>query len=128
MNKLIFSAAILSLITLFVHIFAGGQEIHIPILESKLSVGMKAILSVVWHMATAMLIMNSIALLIAARSPDYQKPLILLIASQYLSASVLFVYYGYFRLDSLMLMPQWIAFSSIAALALTGLYKKRIYA
>ncbi len=33
MNKLVLSAGMLSVLTLFAHVFGGGPEIHVPVLR-----------------------------------------------------------------------------------------------
>lgn len=121
MNKLILSAAILSALTLFAHVFGGGPEIHVPVLESNLPLELKAILSVVWHIVTAVLVINSMALFLAARPKSVAKMLVLFVSSQYLLFAALFVFYGITQLGTLLPMPQWSVFLLIPALALAGL-------
>lgn len=121
MNLWILTAAGLSFVTLLIHLFSGGPEVHDPILESDLSVLLKAYGSVLWHAVTVVLAVNSMALLIAARGRALQKPLVLLTAGQYFGFAVLFGIYGLTRLGTLLPMPQWIIFCLIAAVALMGL-------
>ena len=121
MNKLILSAAMLSVLTLFAHVFGGGPEIHVPVLESSLSLELKAVLSVVWHAITAMLLINSVALFLAAKSQYSQKTLVLFVSVQYLAFAALFVFYGFTHLGTLLLMPQWSVFLLMPALAFAGL-------
>ncbi len=121
MNKLILSAGILSVLTLFAHVFGGGPEIHIPVLESDLSLELKAILSVVWHAVTAVLVINSVALFLAAKSKGAEKMLVVFVSSQYLALAILFLFYGITHLGTLLLMPQWSVFLLMPALALAGL-------
>ncbi len=121
MNKWILSAGILSLLTLLAHVFGGGPEIHDPVLESDLLVELKAVLSVIWHAITAILAINGVALFMASRHARYQKPIVLLIAGQYLAFAALFIFYGWIRLGTLAPMPQWTIFIAISVLALAGL-------
>ncbi len=121
MNKWIFSAGMLSVLTLLLHVFGGGPEILVPVLESELSVELKAILSVVWHMVTAILALNALALFCAARPHAFRKPLVVLVSSQNLAFAALFVFYGLTRLGTLLPMPQWVIFIVLAGLALAGL-------
>jgi len=121
MNYWILSAGILSLLTLLLHAFSGGPEIHVPILESELSVELKAIFSVIWHAITAVLGLSGAALLLTARRRTPPKALILFIFSQYLAFTALFVFYGLTRLESLLPMPQWTIFIVLTGLTLVGL-------
>jgi len=121
MNYWILSSGILSIGTMFLHIIGGGREVHVPVLESELSTGLKAILSIIWHAITAILAINGAALLWAAASPELQKPLVLLVSFQYLAFAILFIFYGWIRLGTLLPMPQWIIFIALAGLALAGL-------
>jgi len=121
MNKLVLSAGMLSVLTLFAHVFAGGPEIHVPVLESDLPLELKAIFSVVWHAVTAVLVINSAALFLAAGSKSIEKILVLFVSSQYLVFAALFVFYGITHLGTLLPMPQWSVFLLMPALALAGL-------
>jgi len=125
MNKLVLSAGMLSVLTLFAHIFGGGPEIHVPVLESDLPLELKTILSVVWHAVTAVLVINSVALFLAARSKSVEKMLVLFVSSQYLVFAALFVFYGITHLGTLIPMPQWSVFLLMPALALAGLRTRK---
>ncbi len=126
MNKLIVSAAILSVLTLFAHVFGGGPEIHVPVLESGLSPELKAILSVVWHAVTAVLVINSVAFFLAAKSNATEKMLVVFVSIQYLAFAALFIFYGITHLGTLVSMPQWSVFLLMPALALAGLRPRKI--
>lgn len=125
MNKWIFSAGALSLVTLFVHIFAGGPEIH----ETLLSLGatfpsmLKAFISVMWHAISVILAINSIALFLAVWAPRMKHALVGVSVSQYIAFAILILYYGFSCLESAMPMPQWIIFLVISALAIAGLLR-----
>ena len=121
MNPWILIAAGLSSVTLLIHLFGGGSEVHQPILASDLSVLLKAYGSILWHAVTVVLAVNSMALLIAVRDRALQKPLVCLIVGQYFGFAVLFGIYGLSRLGTLLPMPQWIIFCLIGAVALIGL-------
>ncbi|MDH5377604.1 MAG: hypothetical protein OEX00_04715 [Gammaproteobacteria bacterium] len=119
-NKTVLAAAVLSGFTLLIHVFGGGPEVHDPVLASTLSVELKAILSVIWHAITFVLLINSVALVVAAKSPALTKPIVIMVSSQYLAFAALFVFYGITHLGSVAPMPQWIIFSVLAAVGLTG--------
>ena len=121
MNPWILISAGLSAVTVLLHVLGGGTEVHAPMLASELSVILKAYSSVLWHAVTIVLVINSLALLVAAFRVSLQKPLVLLAAWQYLGFAILFGIYGMTRLGSLMPMPQWIIFCLIVAPAVMGL-------
>lgn len=121
MNIPILIAAIMSFISIFLHVFGGGVEIMIPIYESELSDYLRAIMFVIWHGITVIISINSVALFYVAFKSEYRKPLVIIIVAQYLLWSGLFIFYGITRLGELWTMPQWISFISISLLAIYGL-------
>ena len=125
MNKPLFAAACLSIFTFGVHVFLGGPEIHEPLLASNASDMVRAVGSVIWHAVSAHLLLNSLALLYAARKPLIARPLVILVAFQYLSFVALFTGYGLARFGSVMVMPQWTGFLVISALALWGIDRRQ---
>ena len=124
MNKWIFSAGVLSLLTCLLHVFGGGPEIHVPILNSALSIELKAIVSVIWHWTTALLIINGLALMWAAKQTEQQAAVTVLVAMQYLAFAALFLFYGIYLLGSVVIMPQWILFLAIVLVSLVGVRKR----
>jgi len=121
MNKLVIAAAALSLATFLLHVFGGGPEIHEPLLAGAPSAVLGAFVSVLWHFVTVILLINSGALGLAAVRPDWRKPLVVLVSGQCFAAAVLFLVYGWTRLESLVAMPQWLLLAGIGALAVAGL-------
>ena len=123
MNKWVLAAGALSLITLGVHIFAGGPEVHDAMLSLSTAFpsALQAFISVMWHAITVILAINSVALLLAARYSPSQKALVWFVSSQYIAFAALAVFYGVLRLGSILIMPQWIAFVLISGLAIAGL-------
>lgn len=124
LNKKIVTAGFLSLLGTVIHVVVGGEEVRIPIDESELSVLIRSVSNVVWHFTTGILTINGIALIVAGFSQKYRIPLALMVCSQYLVLSVLFVGYGTFQMDSPADLPQWLLFVVIIALALLGLKDK----
>ncbi len=96
-----------------------------PVLASELTLYLKAIMLVIWHAITIILIVNSLALAYAAIKPDQRQALVTIISAQYVLWGALFVYYGLSMLGSLWPMPQWIAFFLIPALAIFGLMRDK---
>lgn len=121
MNKLIFAAAALSLATFFLHVFGGGPEIHEPLLSSAPTVTLGAFVSVLWHFVTVILLINSGALGIAAFRLNWRKPLVVLVSGQYFVGALLFLVYGWMRLESFIAMPQWTLLAGIGGLAVAGM-------
>jgi hypothetical protein len=121
MNKPLFAAASLSFITFGVHVFLGGPEIHEPLLASNAPDLVRSVGSVVWHAVSALLLLNSLALLYASKKPSLAKPLVILVVTQYLAFVALFTGYGLARFGSLTIMPLWTGFLVMSALALWGI-------
>jgi hypothetical protein len=120
MNAPLVSAAILSALACGVHVTYGGMRVHKPLLNSDASRLVRAVGSVVWHAATAMMLLNAIALLYASSQSAVSTPLVILIIAQYLAAAALFITYGLSRFGSLFVLPHWIAFLAMALLACWG--------
>jgi len=116
MNYWFLAAAGLSALTFVAHVFGGGPEIHVPVLQSQLSDYFKAIFSVIWHAISAILILNSLVLASAAMNWPGSHYGAMIVAGQYLSFAILFVFYGLNRLDTLTVMPQWVVFTAIPVL------------
>lgn len=122
MSKFIASAALVSGLTLIAHFFGGGPEYHTTAWLSDMSIDQKTIYSLLWHAITALLLVNTVALVIAARGV-YQRPLVLLVVAQYLAIGGLFIFFGLQNLGTIWQQPQWIAFTLISALAMFGLFR-----
>ncbi len=121
MNKWIISSGVLSLATMVLHVVGGGAEIHAPMLDSAMAPPVKAIWTVVWHFVTAVLGLNGAALIYCAVNKTARKPVIYLIAIQYLAMAILFFGYAIVRLGSPFELPHWTLFIGICVLALLGL-------
>jgi hypothetical protein len=120
MNAPLLCAAILSAFACGVHVIYGGLRVHTPLLKSDASRLVRAVGSVVWHTATAMMLLNAFALLYASNQGAASVPLVVLIIAQYLAAAALFITYGLSRFGSLLVLPHWIAFLAMAVLASLG--------
>ncbi|MGR3760779.1 hypothetical protein ACUXV3_11710 [Roseobacteraceae bacterium NS-SX3] len=104
--------------TAAIHVFAGGPEIHQPILDSALPDVVRSVGSVIWHAITWVLVLMTLALASLAQRPNAQ--LEAMVAAIQIGFAVLFIGYGLARLGSVWEMPQWIIFSAIPALMLLG--------
>ncbi len=120
MDYWILSAAGLSFVLLIAHVKGGGKEVHVPMLESDMSRLLKAYASVIWHAVTAVLAIGTLALVWAAFGQGAEMAIV--IVGQYLAFVGLFLIYGVVRLKSIWVMPQWVAFLLISALAGVGLW------
>lgn len=121
MNPWLTAAGAAALVLDLVHIFPGGREIHRPMVASHWPEPAKAVWSVVWHAATAMMALGGLALIAAGLYPDQALALAALPVALLLSTSVLFLVYGWTRLGTVWVLPHWAAFLGISALALAGL-------
>jgi len=128
MNRWIFLSSILSFVTAAVHVFAGGPEVHDALLTADLPIILKTYVSVIWHATTAVLVLDSIVLLIAAFRPDLRTAMIWIVVGQYLAYATLFVGYGLGYLGSLLATPQWSVFVLISAVALIGMKDRAVRA
>jgi hypothetical protein len=121
MNSPLLAAAALSVLTCAVHVFYGGARVHRPVLASNAPRLALGVMSVVWHGITALLLVNAVALLYAALNPGAAMPMVVLIAAQYFAAAALSFIYGITRFGSVLVMPHWVVFLAMAALAVWGI-------
>lgn len=121
MNPWLLAAGVAALVLDLVHIFPGGREIHRPMVASHWPEPAKAVWSVVWHAATAVMALGGVALIAAGLFPEQALELAALPVALFLSTALLFLVYGLKRLGTVWVLPQWVAFLGISALALIGL-------
>lgn len=121
MSKPLFVASILSLLTCAVHVFLGGPEIHDALMASDAPDYARAVGSVVWHATSAILFINSLALIYGARNRTAARPLVWLVLAHYLAFAGLFLACGVVYFGSVLIMMQWVAFLAISLLALWGI-------
>ncbi len=126
MNKWLLSAGVFSLLLVFVHVFLGGPEIHDPVLSSDLDPVVIAVLSVVWHGITIVMLVNGVLLLAAASQERLVAGVVWTTIGQYGGFTLLFIYYGLVQLENLMDMPQWISFVIVTGCAAMGLRRAKI--
>lgn len=119
------TAGALSLALTLVHVIGGGADVHGPILDSALDETLKGFVSVVWHMITACMLLSSAMLLTAACCPSKRSILTLIVIVQYGLFTMIFLFYGVVRFGSVFVMPPWIGFAIITALATIGLWNDK---
>lgn len=118
MNRIMFIAAVLMFITVFVHIFMGGPEIYYPMLAIVDPDLLHAFVSVLWHAVTVVLICITGALVYLSYRPN--QALAVTVSAIQIGFAGLFIYYGLTELGSLSPMPQWSIFIIIPAITLWG--------
>lgn len=110
------AAAAANLATAAIHVFAGAPEIIAPVLATDLPLTVKAVVDVLWHHITGLLILAAFACLWAARHAAWRMPVLVLVGGQYVLISVLFLGLGFYWFASPWPMPQWVLFSTMAGL------------
>ncbi len=121
MNRPIFAAAVVSLLTFFIHVVGGGADVHAPIQVSSLAPQLRAISAVLWHEVSALLLVQSVALAWDARHTRRNQALLGVLLALQVSFAALFVFCGWSVLGTVWVMPQWIIFTALAALMAWGL-------
>lgn len=121
MNLWLIAAGAAALLLDLVHIFPGGREIHRPMVAAHWPEPAKAVWSVVWHAATAVMALGGLALIAAGLLPDHALALAALPLALFLSFTLLFVGYGLARLGTVLTLPQWVPFLAITLLGAIGL-------
>ncbi|MGH1369629.1 MAG: hypothetical protein ACRBCL_13535 [Maritimibacter sp.] len=111
-------AAAFCALTTGVHVVAGGPEVNAVVQASDLAPPLRAILGVIWHAVTVVLLVATFILAVASRRPLPSAEVA--IAAIFLGWAVLFVFYGVTMLGTLLIMPQWIVFLLIPALISAG--------
>ncbi|UZD90444.1 hypothetical protein [Cognatishimia activa] len=119
MNRWFLAASALTVVTLSVHVFAGGPEIHVPIQASELSEYLRAVSAVLWHAVSVVIAGFALAYLWAAKH-DTPAMIWQMIAIQ-LGFAALFLWYGATLLGTIWQMPQWIIFLLIPLVSIVGL-------
>ena len=114
-------AALLMTLTVGLHVFGGGPEVHDPIRASALPDVVRAIGSVLWHGVTWMLILMAVAL--GWLTYHRNIALFVMVAAVQAGFAALFVFYGWTVLGTLWLTPQWIIFTVIPAVMFFGLWQ-----
>ncbi|MCF6232888.1 MAG: hypothetical protein L3J36_07310 [Rhodobacteraceae bacterium] len=118
MNILMLLAAGLMSVTVLIHVLMGGPEIMMPLRESGLHPVIRAVMDVIWHAITLVLICMAVALFWLAWNPN--TALLMIVSAISVGFGVLFIWYGLTQLQSLWTMPQWIVFLGVPALAVWG--------
>ncbi|MDP3490622.1 MAG: hypothetical protein Q8R71_10835 [Phenylobacterium sp.] len=116
-------AAALMGATLLIHVFAGGPEVHAPMLAALSDPGLGAFASILWHAVTVVLAVLTVGLwgLAGRRDPLLE----VVLSGVQLGFAGLFLFYGLTRLGAVWPMPQWVIFLAIPALTRFGQTRRR---
>ena len=122
MNWTRLAAALMGL-TVLLHVFGGGPEVHDPLQAALSDPFLAAIAAVLWHMVTMVLVVLAGGLWVLARRDDPALETIL--SGIQLGFAAIFVFYGLTRLGTVMPMNQWIIFLIIPALTRFGQSRRK---
>lgn len=106
MNRPLLIAAIAMGLTAALHVIGGEVSVHRPLLADAVSAEMDLYVSVIWHGISAMIVLNTLALIAALRRPV--PTALTLIGAQTFAIGVLFILYGLIRTGSLWIAPKWV--------------------
>jgi hypothetical protein len=106
MNRLILIAAIAMGFTAAIHLIGGEVSVHRPLLADATTPEMDIYVSVIWHGISAMIVLNTLALVAALRTTT--PVMLTLIGAQTLAVGLLFILYGLIRTGSPWIAPQWV--------------------
>ena len=122
MNYWFVTAAVMMGLTVLLHVFGGGPEIHVPIQASELSDYLRAISAVLWHAVTVILLVFTLGYVWAvAVGRTAAASVVVLMALAQVGFAGVFLFYGFAILGSPWPMPQWVIFLVITAVSLMGM-------
>ncbi len=107
-------AAVVSLLTTFLHVMGGGPQFHEPALASELTDSWKTAFSTIWHEITVLLLLDAVFLAAAALQTRRNALLLYLVFGLNFSFGALFFFYGVLRLGTPFVLLQWILFFAIS--------------
>jgi ABC-type Na+ efflux pump permease subunit len=122
MNKLLVVAANLAAFTTAVHLFVGGADTAVPLLESSMEGEPKYTLYAVWHMVSVVLGLSAVALLVGSlpRHAQGARYLVLFISVMWCVFAVVFLGIAAMQEEGgwLFRLPQWILLLPVGVLGL----------
>ncbi len=118
MNLILLLAAGLMTTTVFVHVFLGGPEIMPPVRKAAIPVQVRAVMEVIWHGITVVLICIAGGLFWLVWNDN--PALLWVISAIQVGFGGLFIWYGARQLRNLWVMPQWVVFLGVPALSVWG--------
>ncbi len=127
-NKTLLIAALWAALTAGIHIFAGGEEIATPLLQSTLAEVPKLTMYAVWHMASLALLFSAIGLFIGSmpRYADHTRSMVWFIAALWAGFGLAFLAIAavYPEEGLFFKLPQWILLLPVGILGFIGALKR----
>lgn len=118
-----FAAALMG-VTVMIHLFAGGPDVHAPLQAALPDPGLAAFAAVLWHAVSVVLVMLTFGLWVLAERRDLAFEAVL--SGIQIGFAAIFLFYGLTRLGTFSLMPQWVIFLAIPALTRFGQSRDRM--
>jgi len=118
MNIALLLAAGLMSLTVLVHVFLGGPEIMPPVRKASIPAHVRAVMDVIWHGITVVLICIAGGLFWLTWHDN--TALLWVLSAIQIGFGLLFLWYGARQLRNLWTMPQWVIFLGVPALSLWG--------
>ena len=115
-------AAVLSFLTTLIHLFAGGREIAVPLLESRdIQPVPKYTMYYAWHLVTIMLFVMAVTF---GHSAIDQTQTVLAFYTTMLAISFMLLSLGFvvWKKQKFWQMPQWFLFLVIAIFGVAGFW------
>ena len=128
MNKPLLVSALLTTFIAAIHVFAGGNDVAVPLLASSLAEEPRLTLYAVWHLVTVTLVLSAVALYVSTL-PRYaitSRNLALFISVLWLCFGMVFLLVAFTQPGEGLLfkMPQWILFIPVGLVGLWGTSSK----
>ena len=119
MNWLLITAGVLALLTSAIHIFAGGNDVARPLLNTSLTNDVKYALYACWHFVSAFFVMSALGFL-GAGSGMMQPGFIVFFSVLWLLFGMLFfaISVRVNRLGGVFRLPQWTLLLPVGILGL----------
>lgn len=125
MNRPVAVAAIVMALTFGLHLIGGEISVHRPLLAGGGTAEMDLYISVLWHGISAMLALNTLALVFAAWKAGQHGPILWLVGGQTFALGLLFILYGLIRTGGLWTAPQWIILVPLGLLTMWAATRAR---
>lgn len=109
-------------LTLLLHVFGGGPEVHRPLQDALADPTLAAFAAVLWHAVSVVLAVLAAGLWVLGARRDLAFEAVL--SGIQLGFAALFVAYGITRLGTVWDMQQWIIFLAIPAVTRFGQSRK----
>lgn len=119
-NGAFLAAALAALVFLALHLIVGEQRYHLPALQSGMNAEQQALYTVLWHGVSLVILINTLALALAAWRPDWRGAALFALV-QFAAWSLLDLFIGIARLGAPWPLIQWLIMLPILILGIWGL-------